>query len=70
MSTKRKHIPKVVLMIKPVDGGRAVIGVIDCPNCGQEHLTTNISCGERKIFCGSSEDDDDGYSWVDIQEII
>lgn len=61
---KPEKIPKVLLVIKPVDGGSACIGLIECPNCGQEHLTTNLACGERRIFCG------DGYSWIDIERII
>jgi len=27
-------VPKVVMIMRPVDGGRAVIGSVDCPHCG------------------------------------
>ncbi len=70
MSARPKVIPKVILMMKPVDGGRAVIGVMECPNCGQEHFTTDIRCGERRVFCGSGSDSTDGHSWVCIETII
>ena len=69
---KPKVIPKVMLMMKPVDGGAAMIGVIECPNCGQEHFTTNIECGDRRIFCGTGGPDSpvDGWSWVSVERII
>lgn len=52
MTTEKQRRPEVVLVMKPVDGGRAMIGMIECPHCGAEHLTTNISCGERDVYCG------------------
>lgn len=61
--------------MKPVDGGRAVIGIIECPNCGQTHYTTQIECGFRKVFCGTGNVDNfgvgqDGYSELVILQII
>ena len=65
--------PEVVLVMKPVDGGRAVIGLIECPHCGQDHYTTLIECGERKVFCGTGHTEptvgSDGYSAVDVIRI-
>jgi hypothetical protein len=64
------------MMIKPVDGGRAVIGVIECPHCGQTHFTAHIECGERQLFCGTGHTEDtenirvDGYSTVVVVRII
>ncbi len=71
--TKTKAPPAVMTM-RPVDGGRAVIGSIDCPNCGKEHLTTVISTGERRVFCGVVDEENasssgDGWTWIDIQTI-
>lgn len=69
-------IPTTVLMMKPVDGGRAMIGLIECPHCGETHYTTNLECGERKVFCGIPRDPAkrgnigcDGYSKVCITRI-
>lgn len=63
-------MPKVLLVMKPVDGGRAVIGLIECPHCGQDHYTTQIECGERRVFCGSGADSKDGYSFVSVERIV
>lgn len=41
MATKTQ--PSVILVMKPVDGGRAMIGMIECPHCGETHYTTNIN---------------------------
>lgn len=43
------------MVMKPVDGGRAVIGLIECPRCGQDHFTTQIRCGELSVFCCSGD---------------
>jgi hypothetical protein len=71
MATKTH--PSVMLVMKPVDGGRAMIGLIECPHCGETHYTTDIKCGERDIFCGTVGDGaqrPDGYSTVIVQRII
>ena len=69
-----KQCPPVSMVMKPVDGGRAVIGSIDCPHCGKEHLTTVIRCGEFILFCGLDEAGDtvgvDGHSRVMVETII
>lgn len=48
---KKQAVPDVLMVMKPVDGGRAVIGLIECPHCGQDHFTTQIRCGELHVFC-------------------
>ena len=68
-----ESIPKVMLVMKQVDGGRAVIGIIECPNCGETHYTTDISCGERRVFCGTGHTyavKPDGWSKVMVEAII
>jgi hypothetical protein len=69
-----KMCPSVAMVMKPVDGGRAVIGMIECPHCGREHLTTQIKCGELVVFCGLNEDGDtvgvDGHSRVMVERIL
>lgn len=70
----KKRRPDVLLVMKPVDGGRAVIGLIECPHCGQEHFTTLIQCGERDVFCGLAKDGQfiraDGYATVYVTRIV
>ena len=75
MTTEKQRRPDVILVMKPVDGGRAMIGVIECPHCGQTHFTTNIECGERNLFCGLATVDaptvrPDGYSTVIVTRIV
>ena len=81
MAKKRKEevkstIPKIALLMKPVDGGGAIIGTFDCPNCGEQHFTTLVKTGERDVFCGTNRHGKDGavrpdgYSTVDVQVII
>lgn len=71
-----KQLPSVFLVMKPVDGGRAMIGLIECPNCGQDHFTTDLKCGERKVFCGTANRDHrpavgaDGYSQLVVTRIL
>lgn len=68
---KNKSYPRVPMVMKPVDGGRAVIGLIECPCCGETHYTTQIECGEREVFCGLKKAvRPDGYSNIVITEII
>lgn len=64
-----KSTVNVVMILRQVDGGRAVIGSIDCPVCGKEHLTVQIHCGELRVFCGKASPNPDGWSWVDVQTI-
>ena len=67
------ELPKVLLCMRPVDGGSAVIGVLEeCPNCGGQHFTTSLECGRRKFFCGLNSDAKtaDGWTWVDVQRIL
>lgn len=64
-----------MLVMKQVDGGKAVIGLIECPSCGETHYTTLIQCGERDMFCGTNcigTDNvrSDGYTTVDVQRIV
>ena len=61
---------KVVIVMKPVDGGRACIGLIDCPYCGETHYTTNIKTGERDVFCGQGAQKPDGYSFLCVTHIM
>ncbi len=76
MTTEAQRRPNVLLLMKPVDGGRAMIGIIECPHCGQTHYTTHIECGERTVFCGLGRIDDcetvrsDGYATVIVTQII
>ena len=65
-----KSAPKVLMAMKPVDGGRATIGLIECPCCGETHYTTDIRCGERRVFCGTGAERPDGYSTLDVTAII
>jgi hypothetical protein len=67
MSSK---IPKVMLVMKPVDGGRAMIGLIECPCCGETHYTTQIQCGERLVFCGVNAERPDGHSRILVERIL
>lgn len=75
MSLTVAKFPGVVMVMKPVDGGRATIGLIECPNCGETHYTTQIECGERNVFCGTAGDNSpairpDGFSTVDVERIL
>ena len=58
------------MVMKPVDGGRAVIGLIECPHCGETHYTTQIECGQRDVFCGQEGQRPDGYSTIVIERIV
>ena len=65
--------PEVVMVMKPVDGGRACIGIIECPFCGETHYTTDIKCGERDVFCGTGSGNaqrHDGYSTLFVGRIL
>jgi hypothetical protein len=67
--------PEVLLVMKPVDGGRAVIGIFECPHCGETHYTTLIQCGERDVFCGTAGNASptirhDGWSTIIVSRII
>lgn len=75
MTTEKQRRPEVLLVMKPVDGGRASIGIIECPHCGQTHYTTDIRCGERDVLCGHGDDRPetvrpDGYATVIVRQII
>lgn len=75
MTTEKQRRSEVLLVMKPVDGGRAVIGIIECPHCGETHFTTNIACGERDVFCGLTTADaptvrPDGYATVIVTRIV
>ena len=78
MSMASPVVTDVVLVMKPVDGGRAVIGIIECPHCGQTHYTTQIDCGQRRVFCGTGHVEPDydkrigadGYSHVNVTRIL
>lgn len=61
---------KALLVIKPVDGGRACIGVVECPVCGQDHYTTNVRAGELRVYCGPDRAPGDGWSVITILESI
>ena len=52
-----------------------MIGLIECPHCGETHYTTHLECGERTVFCGRATTDNpairaDGYSDVRVIQII
>ncbi|OWK34246.1 hypothetical protein [Fimbriiglobus ruber] len=78
MTTDAQRRPDVLLVMKQVDGGRAAIGLIECPHCGETHYTTHIECGERTVYCGvkAAEVDQyrtirpDGYGTVVVKQII
>jgi len=74
MTTEKQRRPDVLLVLKQVDGGRAVIGIIECPHCGQTHYTTKLECGERQVFCGIGTDSptvrSDGYATVVVLQIV
>lgn len=62
--------PSVVMVMRMVDGGRAVIGSIDCPHCGKEHLTVRVQCGDLRVYCGVGvSSSPDGWSWVSVETI-
>lgn len=66
-----KVVPKVVLTMTPVDGGKTMIGIIDCPYCGHQHYTSKIECGETTVFCGSRDSDvKSGRKPVIVQRIL
>lgn len=59
MARKKVVIPHVPMRMEQVDGGRAVIGLIDC--------------GERTVFCGTKNkksERPDGRSRVVITQIF
>lgn len=72
MTTEKQRCPDVLLVMKPVDGGRAVIGIIECPHCGQTHFTAHIECGRRDLFCGTQDPTvrPDGFSSVVVTQIV
>lgn len=75
MTTEQQRRPEVLLVMKQVDGGRAVIGIIECPHCGETHFTTKIECGERDVYCGLTTADSptvrpDGYATVIVTRIV
>jgi hypothetical protein len=74
MTTK---IADVVMVMKPVDGGRAVIGIVECPQCGETHYTTQIRCGQLDVFCGIVGCEDvltaarpDGWTTLNVTRIL
>jgi ribosomal protein L32 len=78
VTTEKQRRPDVVLVMKQVDGGRAVIGLIECPHCGETHYTTHVECGTRDVYCGVPAFQDarhdtirpDGYSTVVVTRIV
>lgn len=68
MQSKHKA-PSVVMTLRPVDGGRAVIGSVDCPHCGKEHLTCRVMCGDLRVYCGNESPEPDGWSWIIVESI-
>ena len=78
MTTEAQRRPNVLLVMKQVDGGRAVIGLIECPHCGETHYTTDIRCGERDVYCGLPKWNTgecetvwpDGYATVIVTRIV
>jgi hypothetical protein len=66
------RIPPVVLIMKKVDGGAAVIGVLECPHCGQDHYTTRVNAGNLDVFCGRNNGATrpDGWSTVCVERVI
>jgi len=78
MTTEKQRRPEVVLVMMPVDGGRAMIGLIECPHCGETHYTTQIQCGERDVYCGVPRFNTadcptvrpDGYATVIVTRIV
>lgn len=67
------EIPKVLMVVKPVDGGRGAIGLIECPYCGQTHYTAMLHLGQRDFFCGSqagNAERPDGYSTLNVIALL
>lgn len=71
--SRSPEIPKVLMVVKPVDGGRGAIGLIECPYCGQTHFTTMLHLGRRDFFCGTlggNAERADGYSTLDVLALL
>jgi hypothetical protein len=58
---------RAIMIIKPVDGGRAAIGVVDCPICGKEHYTTQVRAGNLAVYCGLEYSKEDGWNTLSIE---
>jgi hypothetical protein len=54
-----------MMNLRTVDAG-AVIGSIDCPHCGHEHLTLNIRLGTLGVHCEGAP----GVAIVNITSIM
>ena len=71
IKAKVAGVPEVVLTMVQVDGGKTVVGVIDCPYCGHQHFTSKIECGETTVFCGNRDPDvESGRKPVIVQRIL
>ena len=71
VKAKVAGVPEVVLTMVPVDGGKTMMGIIDCPYCGCQHYTSKIECGETTVFCGGRNNDSEpGRKPVIVQRIL
>lgn len=68
MATKTNMM--AVMIIHPVDGGRACIGVVECPVCGKDHYTTQVRAGDLDVFCGPDATRGDGWSTISITQTL
>jgi len=71
VEAKAERVPEVILTMVQVDGGKTVVGVIDCPYCGHQHFTSKIKCGETTVFCGGRDPEvESGRKPVIVQRIL
>ncbi len=63
-------LPRVALIVRPVDDGSMFVGLFDCPFCGETHYTTFLGTGERDVFCGLLSDGGDEVHRVDIAVVF
>ena len=64
-----KEIPRVIMVLRPVDGGKFMVGLIECPNCGETNYTANTNCGEMWVYCGKSTKDN-GWTKVMVSGVL
>jgi len=63
-------VPKVALIVKPVDGGSGRIGLIECPHCGRLHFTFHLLAGARNVWCDKDESRRDIVKRVNVAVVL
>ncbi len=66
---EKKTVPQIAIVRKKVDGGRnRDVGLIECPYCGHDHYTADISTGQLRLYCDDIEQG--GYAMVEVIRIL